>query len=133
MARLLSAVALFTALAGAIGAVGLMLRAGQRIGSPPVLLLVLFAGWVLAPFIGFVLANVLSKRWSVLTQATLYGVTLVLTLGTLAIYADVAFGPATSQVVPVFVAVPPVSILIALVALVAALITGRLSRRADAA
>jgi len=66
----LHAAALIVVLAGAVGSVGLMLHAGHR--NPSRLLLVLFALWVLSPFIALVLANMVSKRWSVLTRATLY-------------------------------------------------------------
>ena len=87
----LRAAALIAVLAGAAGSVGLMLHAGRHNDSQ--ILLVLFALWVLSPFIALVLAHVVSKRWSVLTRATLYSVMLVLTLGSLAIYGDVALGP----------------------------------------
>ena len=45
---LLRAVALIEVVAGAVGSVGLTLRAGQR---SPRLLLVLFTIWVLSPFV----------------------------------------------------------------------------------
>jgi hypothetical protein len=119
-------------LAGAVGSVGLMLRAGH--GNPSRLLLVLFALWVLSPFIALVLANMVSKRWSVLTRATLYTVMLVLTSGSLAIYGDVALGPPRTKAAFVSVVVPPASwLLIAIVVPIAALISGRPSRRGDGA
>jgi hypothetical protein len=121
----LRAVALIAVLAGAVGSVGLMLRVGHRNNSG--ILLVLFALWVLSPFMVLVLANVVSKRWSVFTRATLYSVMLVLTLGSLAIYGDVAFGPPRAKAAFVFVVVPPASwLLIAIVVPIAALISGRL-------
>jgi hypothetical protein len=127
---LLRAVALTAVVAGALGSVGLMLWAGHR--NPSRVLLVLFAIWVLSPFMILVLANVVSKRWSVITRATLYGVMLALTLGSLAIYGDVALGPPRAQTAFVFVVVPPASwLLIALVVPTAALISDRLSRRGD--
>ncbi len=129
---LLHAAALIAVLAGAVGSVGLMLHAGHR--NPSRLLLVLFALWVLSPFIALVLANMISKRWSVLTRATLYTVMLVLTVGSLAIYGDVALGPPRTKAAFVFVVVPLASwLLIALVVPIAALISGRPSRRRDAA
>ena len=125
----LRAAALIAVLVGAVGSVGLMLRAGRR---SPRLLLVLFAIWVLSPFMALVLANVVSKRWSVLTRATLYSVTLVVTLGSLAIYGDDALGHRRAQAAFVYVVVPPVSwLLVAIVVPIAALISGRLSRRGD--
>ena len=88
---LLRAAALIAVLAGAAGSFGLMLHAGRRNDSR--ILLVLFTIWVLSPFVALVLADVVSKRWSVLTRATLHSVMLVLTLGSLAIYGDAALGP----------------------------------------
>ena len=122
----LRAVALIAVVAGAVGSVGLMLRAGH----PPLFLRVLFVIWVLSPFVALTWANMVSKRWSVLTRSTLYCVTLVITLGSLAIYGNPALRPAGSANAFVFVAVPPVSwLLMAIVVPIAALISGRLSRR----
>jgi hypothetical protein len=129
---LLHAAARIAVLAGAVGSVGLMLRAGHRNPSRP--LLVLFAFWVLSPFITLILASMVSKRWSILTRVTLYAVMLVLTVGSLAIYGDVALGPPRTKAAFVFVAVPPASwLLIAIVVPIAALISGRPSRRGDGA
>ncbi len=127
----LRAAALIAVVVGAAGSVGLLLRAGQR---APRLLLILMAIWVLSPFIALVLANVVSKRWSSLTRATLYGVMLAVTLGSLAIYGDDAMGHRRAQAAFVFVLVPPVSwLLIAIAVPIAAFISGRLSRRGDGA
>ena len=127
---LLRAAALIAVLAGAVGSFGLMLHAGRRNDSR--ILLVLFTIWVLSPFVALVLADVVSKRWSVLTRATLHSVMLVLTIGSLAIYGDVASGPPRAKTAFVFVVVPPASwLLIAIAVLLAALISGRLSRRSD--
>ena len=120
------AAALIVVLAGAVGSVGLMLRAGH----PPLFRRVLFAVWVLSPFALLLLAEMISKRWSVLTRAALYCVMLVLTPVTLVIYAVVAFGPPRAQPAFVFVLVPPASwALTAIVMPIAGLISGRLSRR----
>ena len=125
--RPLRAVAMILAVAGAAGSVGLMLRAGHRNGSR--LLLTLFAIWVLSPFIALLVANLISKQWSVFTRATLYSLMLVLTLGSLAIYADVAFGPPRAKTAFAFVVVPPASwLLIAMVVPIAAFLSGRRSR-----
>jgi hypothetical protein len=119
---------LIAVVVGAVGSVGLMLRAGQR---SPRLLLVLFTIWVLSPFVALAWANVVSRRWSVLTRATLYGVTLVVTLGSLALYGDVV--KVTSPGSPnafVFVVVAPGSwVLMTVAVAIAALVSRRLSRR----
>ena len=124
----LRTVALIAVVAGAVGSIGLMLRAGQR---SPRLLLVLFTIWVLSPFAALAWANVVSKRWSVLTRATLYCVTLVLALGSLAIYGDVvAVAPRGSPTAFVFVVVPPGTWVLMIVAVsIAAFLSGRPSRR----
>lgn len=122
----LRAVALIAVVAGSAGSVALMLRAGH----PPLFLRVLFAIWVLSPFMALVWANMVSKRWSVLTRATLYGVTLVLVLGSLAIYADVVLRPPRSTPAFMFVLVPPGSwLLMTIVVPIAALISRRQSHR----
>jgi hypothetical protein len=122
----LRAVALIAVVAGAGGSLGLMLRAGRR---TPRLLLALFVIWVLSPFVALAWANVVSKRWSVITRATLYCVTLVVMLGSLAIYGDLVRPPAGSPGAFVFVVVPPASwLLMAIVVPIAALISRRQSR-----
>ncbi len=108
---------------GAVGSVGLMLWAGRH--NPSRLLLVLFALWVLSPFIALALVNVVSKRWSVVSRAMLHSVTLVLTLVSLAMYGDVHLRPPEPNAF-VFIVVPPASwLIIAIVVAVAALISGR--------
>ena len=122
--------AALTALAvGAGGSVALMLRAGQR---SPGLLIVLFLGWVLSPFVLLVLADAASKRWSAFTRAALYGVMLVVAAGSLAIYADDARGHRRPQAAFVYVAVPPASwLLLATVVPIAAVMSRRSSRPGD--
>jgi len=123
---LLRATALIVVLAGAVGSVALMLHAGRHNDSR--ILLVLFTLWVLSPFVALVLASMVSKRWSLPTRATLYSLMLALTLGSLAIYGDVALGPPRAKTAAVFVVVPPASwLLTAIVVPIAALISGRRS------
>ena len=126
--RLLHTVALTAAVAGAGGSVGLMLWVGRR--NPSRILLVLFAIWVLSPFLALALADIVSKRWSPLTRATLHGVMLILTLGSLALYGDVALRPPRATPAFVFLVVPLASwLLMANVVPMAALASGRRSRR----
>lgn len=128
----LRTMALIAVVAGAGGSVGLTLRVGHHNNSR--ILLVLFAIWVLSPFIALAFANLVSKRWSILTRTTLYSVVLVLTLGSLAVYGHVAFGPPRAKPAFAFLIVPLASwLLIAIVVPTAALISGRLSRRGDGA
>lgn len=124
----LRTVALVALLAGATGSMGFMLRAGHR--NPSRVLLVLFTIWVLSPFVILVFATIASKDWSIFTRATLYGVMLVLTFSSLAIYGDVALGPPRTKTAFAFVVVPPASwLLIAITLSVAAVISRGRSRR----
>jgi hypothetical protein len=124
----LRAAALIVVLGGAAGSLGFMFRAGHRQNSR--ILLLIFAIWVLSPFMALVLAHLISTRWSAPIRATLYSVMLVLTLASLAIYGDVALGHATLKVGFVFLVVPPAScLLIAIAIAIAALISRRLSCR----
>ena len=129
---LLRRATLIAVLARAAGSLGLMFYAGRRQNSR--ILLLLFAIWVLSPFIALLWANVVSKCWSILTRATLYSVMLVLTLGSLAIYGDVALGPPRPKPAFVFLVVPLASsLLIAIVIPAGVRLSQRLSRRRDRA
>ena len=121
----LRTMALTTLLAGAMGSLGLMLFAGRH---TPVLLLVLFVGWVVSPFMGLVVANVVSKRWSALTRVTLYSLMLVIALGSLVGYT-VEWRPPGTRPAFVFLVVPLVSwLLMAIVIPIATLLSRRRSR-----
>ncbi len=126
--RVLRAASIIVVAVGAIGSLVFMFRAGRR---TPRFLLILFTIWVLSPFVALLWANTVSKRWSVLTRATLYCVTIIVTLGSLAIYSEwVNLRPAGSANAFLFVAIPPASLLfIGIVVPMAALLSRRLSRR----
>jgi len=110
----------------AFGSLVLMPRAGRH---SPRLLLVLFAFWMLSPFVALMLTHFVSRRWSVLTRATLYIVTLVIALGSLIVYGDDALGHRRPQAAFVYVAVPPLSwLLMVIVVPIAALVCRRHSR-----
>lgn len=128
---LLHAVALTAVVAGAVGSVGLMLWVGRR--NPSRVLLILFVIWDLSPFVALLLADMVSKRWSVITRATLHIVMLVLALSSLALYGDVVLRP-RPQPAFLFLVVPLGSwLLMVIVVPIAALISGRLSRRSSGA
>jgi hypothetical protein len=114
-----------TALLGAVGSAGFLLRAGQRTS---LLLLVIMLLWVLAPFVILAFAEMVLKRWPVFVQKTVYSLMLVITLGSLAIYLDDALRPRRAQAAFVFVAVPLVSwLLIAITVPIAALLSRKRS------
>jgi hypothetical protein len=111
-----------------MGSTGLMLRAGQ---NTPRFLLFLFVIWLLSPFVTLAWANVVWTRWPVLTRVALYTVSLIVTLGSLAIYGDfVVVAPVGSANAFVWVVVPPVSwLLMTIVVSLAALISRRRQAR----
>ena len=129
---LLRAVSIIALVVGATGSLGFMFRAGQ---NTPYLLLILFTIWVLSPFAALLWANMVSNRWSVLTRGMLYCVTLIVTLGSLAMYGEwVDVKPVGSANAFLFVIVPPASVLfMAIIVPITAFISSRLSRRSDGA
>jgi hypothetical protein len=81
----LRTMALIVMLLGAIGSLGFMFYAGRNQNS--VILIALFTTWVLSPFGGLLIADKISKRWTVNTSVTLYWLMIVLSLGSLIIYS----------------------------------------------
>jgi hypothetical protein len=77
--------------AGAAGSVLLMMRASAR--QPSILLILLFTGWVLSPFVALALANVQSANWQPITRTALYGVMLGVSFISLSIYTFHALIP----------------------------------------
>ena len=89
---------------GAITSLALMLRAGHRQRS--IILLLLFAAWVLPPFFGLLYAHLNSKRWLRSARVVLCAFTLLVVFGCPAIYGAVAFGRTTLKVGFVFLVIP---------------------------
>ena len=125
--RSLHTLALIALVAGTIGSLAIMFREGQ---DTPRFLLILFTIWVFAPFAALFWANAVSKRWSVVTRATLYCVILIVALGSLAIYGEwIDVRPAGSANAFLFVAVPPASLIFSTVIVgIAALLSRSHSR-----
>jgi hypothetical protein len=120
--------ALIVLAGGAFGSVVLMGFVGRHQRSA--LLLVLFTVWVLSPYAALAVGVVLSSHWSAPIRRTLYALTIVVALGSLAIYGMVAFGPPRPQPAFYFIVVPPASwLLIAVVIPMAAVIAGRSTGR----
>lgn len=111
-----------------LGAVGSMVLYFHAIRHPPLIILVLFVVWILAPYVVFLLATLISKRWSVLTRKTLYSVMIVVTIGSLAVYVRDAIKPRKSQPAAVWVVVPPVSGLLVVAAVSIAALLSRTKR-----
>jgi ABC-type transport system involved in multi-copper enzyme maturation permease subunit len=122
---LLRRVAVLSALSGAAGSLVLMLHAGRRQQSR--LLVLLFAIWVVSPFIAALIANSVSKRWPEGARTMLYVLMMVLALGSWAIYGAVAFEYVKAKTGFVFLVVPFGSWLLIAVVVAAAMISARKS------
>src|ERR1043166_7027040 len=114
----LRSAALVAVVFGAIASVGLLRHAQQH---PPPFLAVLFVIWVVAPFAVLGITNLFSQRWPPGPRKTLYIVTLLVTIASLAVYGDDHFAHRTAHPAGVWVAVPPVSVILSGVAIAMAL------------
>jgi hypothetical protein len=104
------AVAIGTAVAGAIGSSAIVLYVGRRNSSH--LLIALFVLWVSSPF-GFVAyLSGIAQLWRVRTRTILYLTTIALSLVTLALYGRVVFGPPRPKPASTFLVVPAASWLV---------------------
>ena len=108
LGRLRTAALAFVVL-GAVGSVVLELIVGRHNSSGA--LLVMFAGWILSPFVALGIADRLSTRWTALTRTTLHCVMLIIPLVSLTVYGNVAFGPPRPQPAAMFLIVPAASLL----------------------
>ena len=96
--------------AGAVGSIALTVYAGQRVGAPLVLQ-VLFGGWVLTPFLLLGVALLWSTRRKPLVARALETVTPVVVFVSLAMYAATALAGSRPKTA-VFVLVAPGSWLV---------------------
>jgi hypothetical protein len=101
-------------IAGAVVSAVLMVYATQRVRSP-ILLRVLFALWVLAPFGLLAVARVRSAGWPAPVQRTLDIAAWAVALVSAIAYGVSALGSARPRA-PVFVLLPPISCLAAAIA-----------------
>ncbi len=101
---------------GALCSLYFTIHAGRN--NKSILLILLFAVWVLSPFVALVAANVVSNRWSIFARKMLYGLMLVLTVLSLAYYSGF-LSVAGTKTAFVFLIVPLISwLLIALFILI---------------
>jgi hypothetical protein len=115
--NLLRIAAIIVALAGSVGSLFYTLHAGRN--NKSVLLVMLFTGWVLSPFLVLLVATVLSKRRQVNTRITLYCMVLVITIGCLVAYSGILTPPGTKPAF-VFLVAPFLSWLIMAVVILGA-------------
>jgi hypothetical protein len=87
--------------------------------------------WVVSPFVILAAVYVVSKRWSPLTRATLYLVTPVITVLSLAIYGAAAFGAARPKTAVFVIVAPATWLLIAIVIATAAFLSQQAAFRSQ--
>ena len=116
-----------TIIVGAAGSLALLLYGGRS--NTHLLITLGFIAWVLAPFALLALGERRSRSWSPLAQTTLRAMTLLIAVASLGIYAYRAAFPPRSTGAFLFVIVPPVSVVLVLVALAIASLMSRPSRK----
>ncbi len=123
----LRVVAIGALLAGATASLGLTLFAGRHNQSR--LLVALFAGWVLSPFAGLVLIIRSSWRWRHGARDALFGLILMITAGSVAVYKRAVSAPPLSTPAAPFLLVPLGSWLLMAIVIPRAGLTSRLFPR----
>lgn len=86
-----------------------------RVGHSNVILTAMFFVWVLAPFVGMIAMIVKAPRWREPAQAATYAAGILVSIASVYLYGDVAFGPPRPQPASRFVLVPVASWLALLV------------------
>lgn len=105
LAAILRSASLFATFACAAGSLWLMLRAGHNNGRI-LPLVILFAMWVLSPFLALVWAHGSSGKWPLGRRVALELTMPLVALGSLAVYAINAMHPISSRGAFVFLVVP---------------------------
>jgi len=104
--NLKATLAIIALLIGAIGSLYFMFKAGSHQKS--ILLIALFTGWVLSPFVALWVANKITSVRSVITEQLLYGLMFGLTIVSLIAYSGLVAVPNTKPAF-IYLAFPFVS------------------------
>ncbi len=115
--------ALIVALVGAAGSLYFMFNAGRK--QPSVILLGLFTGWVLSPFIGLAILNKIINRRKAVGRGAFYWMMIILTICSLIVYSGALNTPETKNAF-VFLVFPIISWFIIVIFF---LITRKISHR----
>jgi hypothetical protein len=127
--RFLHAIVLILILTGAVGSLVLTFHAGRKNNS--VLLPLLFAVWVISPYIAFLMSDIISRNWSIFARIGLYCLIIVLSVCSLLCYGGILSPPGVKPAF-VFLIVPLISwILLVILILLSEKISGRMSNKND--
>jgi tryptophan-rich sensory protein len=99
--------ALMSVLLGAAASLGLMLWVGRH--NKSLLLVLIFTVWVASPFAGLLWVHSNAKRREVSRQRSTYGLMLLISLGSIAVYAAAIFLMHLAKPAAPFLVVPAVS------------------------
>lgn len=102
----LRTIALIFFLVGVIGSLYFMFKAGSEQKS--ILLLGLFAAWVLSPFIGLFILNKSSRKWTDNMQSRLHRLMILLTVISLTAYSGILL-PQQTKAAFIFLLIPFIS------------------------
>jgi len=91
--NLLHKSALAALLAGAVGSLYFMFTAGRNQKS--ILLIMLFTGWVLSPFLALFAASARFKQWTSRNRFSLYILMIIIAIGSLIAYSGLWVPPGT--------------------------------------
>lgn len=108
-----------------MGSVALFIRASQRKGPTP-LLIVLFVIWVLSPYVLLVAARLFAKRWPPRSRSWIHLAAVVVAAVSLVAYGAAALGPSEPKTA-VFVLVAPVCWLITAIGVAIGAVSARRS------
>jgi hypothetical protein len=124
--RIISVTILFL---GMTGSLGFMLYTGRN--NKSVLLMLLFAIWILSPFIALLRINTIAKKWSAFSRISLFSLMIILSSGSLAGYSGLLNLKETKPAF-VFLLIPLISwMLMVLVIPVAAALSRRFSQKEE--
>lgn len=104
--RFFHTLAVLMVLAGAGASIGFTIYTGRN--NPSVVLILLFTGWVVSPFIALLLINAVQRRSELFDRLILYSLMVLLTLGSITIYSGL-WSPPGAKTAFVFLVVPLLS------------------------
>jgi len=113
----LRTIALVVMLFGAVASLYFVINAGRNNNS--ILLRAMFVIWTLSPFVAFLFADTISRRWPFLITLTLYWLMLAVTLGSLVCYSG-AFNISKTKPAFIFLIVPLISWLLMIIVILVA-------------
>jgi hypothetical protein len=100
--ELLRKIALAVAVAGAIVSLIFVIHAGRN--NKSIILPLLFVGWVISPFVAFIVAGV-ARRWTPAAHVLLYYLTIAVAVISPVSYSGILSSPG-AKLTPVFLFVP---------------------------